>query len=119
MIFSDFGMDTASLAGALEVKLAAVRRAGFAQVMIAASDVVVGFPCVPLMTSITSRASSGPRRATVACSGSPSGPDSGCSITRVVAPATSQAAMNFACASGTVCENRSSGPLMIRRRRSR
>ena len=43
MIFSDFGMDTASLAGALEVKLAAVRRAGFSQVMIAASD-VVGHP---------------------------------------------------------------------------
>ena len=43
MIFSDFGMDTASLAGALEVKLAAVRRAGFSQVMIAAGD-VVGHP---------------------------------------------------------------------------
>jgi len=43
MIFHDFGMDTASLAGSLDGKLAAIRRAGFAQVMIAASD-VVGHP---------------------------------------------------------------------------
>jgi len=43
MIFGDFGMDTASLAGSLEGKLAAVRGAGFSQVMIAASD-VVGHP---------------------------------------------------------------------------
>jgi sugar phosphate isomerase/epimerase len=43
MIFDDFGMDTASLAGSLESKLAAVRRAGFSQVMISASD-VVGHP---------------------------------------------------------------------------
>ncbi len=43
MIFSDFGMDTASMAGSLEVKLAAARQAGFTQVMIAASD-VVGHP---------------------------------------------------------------------------
>ena len=43
MIFDDFGMDTASLAGSLEGKLAAVRRAGFSQVMIAAND-VVGHP---------------------------------------------------------------------------
>ena len=43
MIFSDFGMDTASLAGSLEVKLAAVRGAGFSQVMISAAD-VVGHP---------------------------------------------------------------------------
>jgi sugar phosphate isomerase/epimerase len=43
MIFDDFGMDTASLAGALEGKLAAVRGAGFSQVMISASD-VVGHP---------------------------------------------------------------------------
>lgn len=43
MIFNDFGMDTASLAGSLESKLAAVRGAGFAQVMIAARD-VVGHP---------------------------------------------------------------------------
>jgi sugar phosphate isomerase/epimerase len=43
MIFTDFGMDTASLAGPLEGKLAAVRRAGFSQVMISASD-VVGHP---------------------------------------------------------------------------
>jgi sugar phosphate isomerase/epimerase len=43
MIFHDFGMDTASLAGSLESKLAAVRGAGFAQVMISASD-VVGHP---------------------------------------------------------------------------
>ena len=43
MIFSDFGMDTASLAGSLEGKLAAVRNAGFSQVMISAVD-VVGHP---------------------------------------------------------------------------
>ena len=43
MIFTDIGMDTASLAGPLEGKLAAVRRAGFSQVMIAATD-VVGHP---------------------------------------------------------------------------
>ena len=43
MIFSDFGMDTASLAGSLESKLAAIRHAGFSQVMISASD-VVGHP---------------------------------------------------------------------------
>ena len=43
MIFDDFGMDTASLAGALESKLAAVRHAGFSQVMISAND-VVGHP---------------------------------------------------------------------------
>lgn len=40
MNFADFGMDTASLAGTLERKLAAVRDAGFAQVMISAADVV-------------------------------------------------------------------------------
>ena len=43
MIFSDFGMDTASLAGSLETKLAAVHSAGFSQVMISAAD-VVGHP---------------------------------------------------------------------------
>jgi len=43
MIFGDVGMDTASLAGPLDGKLAAVRRAGFSQVMISASD-VVGHP---------------------------------------------------------------------------
>ena len=43
MIIRDFGMDTASLAGPLEAKLAAVRRAGFSQVMISASE-VVGHP---------------------------------------------------------------------------
>jgi len=43
MIFHDFGMDTASLAGSLETKLAAVREAGFSQVMITAAD-VVGHP---------------------------------------------------------------------------
>lgn len=36
----DFGMDTATLAGSLATKLAAVRGAGFAQVMISAEDVV-------------------------------------------------------------------------------
>jgi sugar phosphate isomerase/epimerase len=40
MIFHDFGMATASLAGSLETKLAAVRGAGFSQVMISATDVV-------------------------------------------------------------------------------
>jgi len=40
MIFTDIGMDTASLAGPLEGKLDAVRRAGFSQVMISAGDVV-------------------------------------------------------------------------------
>lgn len=43
MIYGDIGMDTASLAGTLGSKLAAIRDAGFAQVMIAASD-VVGHP---------------------------------------------------------------------------
>src|ERR1022692_678267 len=43
MILKDFGMDTASLSGPLDTKLAAVRQAGFAQVMISASD-VVGHP---------------------------------------------------------------------------
>ena len=43
MIISNFGMDTASLAGPLEAKLAAVRQAGFSQVMISASD-IVGHP---------------------------------------------------------------------------
>ena len=43
MIFSDFGMDTASLAGSLETKLTSVREAGFSQVMISAAD-VVGHP---------------------------------------------------------------------------
>lgn len=40
MIIHDFGMDTASLAGSLEAKLAAVREAGFSQAMISATDVV-------------------------------------------------------------------------------
>jgi sugar phosphate isomerase/epimerase len=43
VIIRDFGMDTASLAGPLDAKLAAIRRAGFAQVMISASE-VVGHP---------------------------------------------------------------------------
>jgi sugar phosphate isomerase/epimerase len=43
MMFRDFGMDTASLAGALSTRLAAVRGAGFAQVMITAAD-IVGHP---------------------------------------------------------------------------
>ncbi len=43
MIFNDFGMDTASMAGSLEGKLAAVEQAGFTQVMISAGD-VVGHP---------------------------------------------------------------------------
>jgi len=40
MIIRDFGMDTATLAGPLDGKLAAIRRAGFSQVMISASEVV-------------------------------------------------------------------------------
>jgi sugar phosphate isomerase/epimerase len=43
MIFHDFGMDAASLAGSLESRLAAIRRAGFSQVMISAAD-IVGHP---------------------------------------------------------------------------
>ncbi|MBN8478933.1 MAG: TIM barrel protein [Burkholderiales bacterium] len=43
MIFHDFGMDTASLAGSLESKLAAIRAAGFSQTMISAAD-IVGHP---------------------------------------------------------------------------
>jgi sugar phosphate isomerase/epimerase len=43
MIFHDFGMDTATLAGSLEGKLAAVQGAGFAQLMVSAGD-VVGHP---------------------------------------------------------------------------
>lgn len=43
MTFADFGMDTASLAGSLASKLAAVRAAGFAQVVVAASD-LAGHP---------------------------------------------------------------------------
>lgn len=43
MIFHDFGMDTASLPGSLENKLAAIKRARFSQVMISAND-VVGHP---------------------------------------------------------------------------
>ncbi|MEO7937312.1 MAG: sugar phosphate isomerase/epimerase [Burkholderiaceae bacterium] len=38
--FSDFGMDTISLAGPLEAKLCAMRAAGFTQVMLAARDLV-------------------------------------------------------------------------------
>ncbi len=43
MIIRDFGMDTASLAGPLDAKLEAIRRAGFSQVMISASE-IVGHP---------------------------------------------------------------------------
>jgi sugar phosphate isomerase/epimerase len=43
MNYNDFGMDTASLAGSLESKLAAIRQAGFSQVMISATE-VVGHP---------------------------------------------------------------------------
>jgi sugar phosphate isomerase/epimerase len=39
MNWSDIGIDTASLAGSLESKLAAARGAGFAQVMISATDI--------------------------------------------------------------------------------
>jgi sugar phosphate isomerase/epimerase len=40
MSFTDFGMDTASLAGSLEAKLAALAEAGFTQVMVSAADLV-------------------------------------------------------------------------------
>lgn len=40
MNFADFGMDAASLAGSLEGKLAAVKQAGFSQVMLSAEDIV-------------------------------------------------------------------------------
>jgi len=43
MNISGFGMDTISLAGPLEAKLAAMREAGFSQVMLKAND-VVGHP---------------------------------------------------------------------------
>ena len=43
MIIRDFGMDTATLAGPLDAKLAAIRGAGFSQVMVSASE-VVGHP---------------------------------------------------------------------------
>lgn len=39
-MFGDFGMDTISLAGPLAAKLAAMREAGFTQVMLAARDLV-------------------------------------------------------------------------------
>ena len=39
----DFGMDTITLAGPLEAKLAAMRAAGFGQVMLKAND-IVGHP---------------------------------------------------------------------------
>ncbi len=42
-MFNDFGMDTISLAGPLAAKLAAMREAGFTQVMLAARD-LVGHP---------------------------------------------------------------------------
>ena len=43
MNFNDFGIDSASMAGSLEARLAAARRAGFSQVMISATD-IVGHP---------------------------------------------------------------------------
>jgi sugar phosphate isomerase/epimerase len=43
MNFSDFGIDTVSLAGSLETRLAAARKAGFSQVMISAAE-IVGHP---------------------------------------------------------------------------
>jgi len=43
MNIADFGMDTITLAGSLESKLAAMRAAGFSQVMLSARD-VVGHP---------------------------------------------------------------------------
>jgi sugar phosphate isomerase/epimerase len=43
MNFNDIGIDTASLAGSLESRLAAAKAAGFSQVMISATD-IVGHP---------------------------------------------------------------------------
>ncbi|MEP7181102.1 MAG: sugar phosphate isomerase/epimerase [Betaproteobacteria bacterium] len=43
MNFNDIGIDTVSLAGSLESRLAAAREAGFSQVMISATD-IVGHP---------------------------------------------------------------------------
>jgi len=43
MNFNDFGIDSASLAGSLETRLAAAGEAGFSQVMISATD-IVGHP---------------------------------------------------------------------------
>ena len=43
MIIRDFGMSTVSLAGPLDAKLVAIRRAGFSQAMISASE-IVGHP---------------------------------------------------------------------------
>lgn len=43
MNFNDFGIDTVSLAGSLESRLAAARQAGFTQIMISAAD-IVGHP---------------------------------------------------------------------------
>jgi len=43
MNYNDIGIDTASLAGSLESRLAAARQAGFSQVMISATD-IVGHP---------------------------------------------------------------------------
>ena len=43
MVIRDFGMDTITLAGPLSAKLRAIREAGFAQVMLAARD-LVGHP---------------------------------------------------------------------------
>lgn len=40
MIIRDFGMDTVSLGGPLDAKLVAIRRAGFSQVMISASEII-------------------------------------------------------------------------------
>ena len=43
MNFNDFGIDSASMAGSLETRLAAARQAGFTQIMISATD-IVGHP---------------------------------------------------------------------------
>lgn len=43
MIFNDFGIDIATLAGSLETRLAAARQSGFTQGMISATD-IVGHP---------------------------------------------------------------------------
>ena len=43
MHINGFGMDTISLAGPLEAKLAAMKNAGFSQVMLSARD-LVGHP---------------------------------------------------------------------------
>ena len=43
MNFNDFGIDSASMAGSLETRLAAARQAGFTHAMISAADISYNF----------------------------------------------------------------------------